>query len=287
MIGIIEKPIQALLHEDIASNEIRWMPRPKTGEYLADPFAYWNDGALQVYYEQYGYDNRKGRIVKREFRNGKWDHNSQTILEDQYHISYPYLIEYQGAIYCIPETAENDQVDLYQYDENSKKLQYVDTLLKNTGALDPTIFQHNGYWWLFCTLKDNTNSALHVYYSENISGPYSAHHNNPVKEDIKSCRSAGTPFYSDGSLYRPAQDCSQTYGKKITINKINKLTPDEFEETVEKTIEPISGSEFNLGIHTLSAAGDYTLIDAKRTAFVWDNFTFQLSRKINKLLGNS
>ncbi len=34
----------------------------------------------------------------------------------------------------------------------------------------------------------------------------------------------------DGALYRPAQDCSVTYGGAVVINRIDRLTPEEFSE---------------------------------------------------------
>ena len=123
-----------------------------------------------------------------------------------------------------------------------------------------------------------------MYYAREIFGPYTAHQANPVKTDIRSSRPAGTPFYHNGYLYRPAQDCSVTYGGSIIINKINKLSPHEFDESVVKIIEPFKDTIYNKGIHTIAYAGDYTLVDGKRFTFIYDNYKFQLRRKINKLL---
>ena len=286
-IGIIDRPIHTLLENDIKENEVKWVSPSTAGEYIADPFALQVGDKLQVYYEHYNYKNRKGKICSIEFENNEWRSSSKTILEENHHFSYPYLVEYENDIYCLPETAKNNQVDLYQYDEETNKLQFVKTLLENTSGVDPTLFHHNGYWWLFCTLLENTNSQLCVYYSENFLGPYLPHKNNPVKENIRSCRSAGTPFYDNETLYRPAQDCTESYGKSITINEIKKLSPEEFEETIKKTVGPITSSPYNLGLHTISEAGNYTLIDGKRKAFIWDNFTFQLKRKFKKILNIS
>ncbi len=43
-------------------------------------------------------------------------------------------------------------------------------------------------------------------------------------------RPAGALFTVAGQIYRPAQDCSRTYGGAIVINKIERLTPEKFVE---------------------------------------------------------
>src|SRR5213596_456309 len=55
-------------------------------------------------------------------------------------------------------------------------------------------------------------------------GPWRPHPGNPVKVDVRSSRPAGGPFLFGGNLYRPAQDCSRTYGGGITINRVTHLS---------------------------------------------------------------
>lgn len=285
-IGILERPIQSLLNDDIKPDHVKWFPAPKNGEYFADPFALKDGDSLKVYFERYSYQNRKGNISTANFSSGKWMPGINTVLEETYHASYPFLIEHENSYYCVPETAEYNQVDLYRVDIDNNMLILEKTLIQAVKARDPSMFQYNGYWWIFCTLQDGPNSKLHIYYSKDFLGPYLPHRNNPVKQDLKSSRPAGTPFYVDNALYRPAQDCSESYGKKVTINRVLKLSPDAFEEVVEKTIESIFGP-YGEGIHTISAIGDYTLIDGRHSTFIWANFTFQLNRKIKKILNIS
>lgn len=84
-----------------------------------------------------------------------------------------------------------------------------------------------------------------------------------MKIDSRSSRSAGTPFHVDGTWYRPAQDCSVTYGGAVVFNKIITLTIEQYEEQVVTTITPCKESDFPDGIHTLSSVGPYTLLDGK------------------------
>ena len=260
------------------------MPTPKSGTYYADPFAINLGNKLHVYFEHYNYKDRKGVLSQLSFEAGIWSSSKLNVLDEEFHVSYPFLFVDEGVNYCVPESAEKNQVNLYAVDAENNKLKFVKTLLNDVRARDTSLIKYEGIWWMFCTLEDGPNSKLHLYHSPDILGPYVPHKNNAVKDDLSSARSGGTPFVANGSLYRPAQDCTESYGGKISINKVLKLNLEEFEETIEKTIEPITGSAYDMGIHTLSAAGEYTLIDGRTSTFIWSNFTFQLNRKIKKVL---
>ena len=72
------------------------------------------------------------------------------------------------------------------------------------------------------------------------------------------------PFIHHGDLYRPAQDSSTSYGCALSINRVVRLTVDEFEEETVAHIQPPAGVFYRDGIHTLSAAGTMTVLDGKR-----------------------
>jgi len=88
-----------------------------------------------------------------------------------------------------------------------------------------------------------------------------------VKVDVRSSRPAGTPFTSDGTLYRPSMDNTGWYGGRVVVNRVVALTPDDFTEEVAVVIPPFPGP-FGRGIHTIAAAGQSTVIDGKRLRLV-------------------
>jgi hypothetical protein len=61
-----------------------------------------------------------------------------------------------------------------------------------------------------------------------------------------------------------AQDCSETYGGAVTLNRIIRLTPEEYEEETVTVVRPDPDGPYPAGLHTLSAFDDWTLIDGKR-----------------------
>lgn len=259
-IGVLHQPIHSLLNEGYNSH-VQWLPPPAAGQFRADPFGYWMDGQLNVLYERF--DQALGRSKIARVRP-KPDNNlkrSRTMLDMEQHLSYPFIVEEGGTIHVVPEQAALGRVDLYRLLPNNDGLEWLTTLLDEP-LIDPTVFKHEGRWWLFGTKKPLTNVELFAYHSDNLRGPFRPHLLNPIKTDIRSARPAGTPFVHDGALWRPAQDSSLTYGGRISMNRVLTLTPTAFAEETFTHIEPMIG-RWSHGLHTLSAAGEYTLVDGK------------------------
>lgn len=279
-IGIIERPIESFL-EDQTINDIKWLARRPKGGFTADPFGFWDNGRLHIYAEEFNFARNKGHLryviidkARRVLREG-------VALFKDVHLSYPYIIGHQGALYCLPEMSRSNKVVLFAIDRHTGQLMEKATLLAGVTLSDPTVFHHDGQWWLW-GVKDG--SELHVWYASDLFGPWQAHADNPVKTDIASARPAGTPFVHDGSLYRPAQDCSRTYGGRIVLNKVLALSPTEFREEIAAVIEPDPHGLYPVGIHTLAAAGDITLVDGKRWTFSLGRMARKVIRKCSRSL---
>jgi hypothetical protein len=283
-IGIIHESLVNLIDYGIPENEIHWMPLQKPTNFRADCFAYDDDDQLNIFFEDYDYKSRKGKISKVSYSEVSDFSKHSTVLEKEYHLAYPYLLNVEGKLYLIPESCENKSVDIYRIDTISGQASFHKTILNNTDAVDSTLLKFNEKWWLFCTMSsDESNTKLHLFYADTFDGNYTAHPANPVKTDIRNSRPAGKPFINSGALYRVAQDSSDTYGGKIAINKISKLNEFAFEEETVGYIGSFKNSGFDKGVHTICEAGEYTILDAKRFIFVGSAFRFQLIRKIKKM----
>jgi len=104
-----------------------------------------------------------------------------------------------------------------------------------------------------------------------------------VKVDPRSAGCAGTPFVAGGSLYRPAQDCSRSYGGAVTLNRVIRLTPHEFHEETVAVVAP--NARYPAGVHTLSSLGSITLVDGKRRAFTLRRVAWRLTSPLRLLRG--
>ena len=283
-IGIANQPIEDFLKNE-EKPEVKWMSPPKKHKYKADAFGFFSESNLKILFEDYSYKIRKGVISCVDY-NVITDSECKDdlVISKEYHLSYPFIFEFDNKVFCIPESAANNQIDLYQYDIQKSGFIFVNTLLSDVDAVDSTLFRHHERWWMFFTKKHLSDTNLYIYFSDDLFGEFFPHKNNPVKADIYSARPAGSPFYYEGNLYRPAQDCSITYGCKVVINRIETLNTSEFLEVKQKSITPYKSSRYNKGIHTLASAGNYTIVDGKRFVFLWIHFIHTLRKKINKLI---
>jgi hypothetical protein len=264
-VGIIQQPISNFLKSNNKPN-ICWLPTPDRGKFLADPFGLIRDKRIFILCEEFDYSRRKGRIVSYAQSDGKTFSEPRVAIDLPIHMSYPYLLESEGEVYCIPETLQAREISLYRADDFPYRWTKVATMVKDFAGVDPTIFEYEGQWWLTCS-RGGSWTDLFVWFASDLMGQWKPHAANPVKRDITSSRPAGTPFVYEGRLYRPAQDCLRSYGGRVVLNRIVKLTTEEFEEERVITVEP-SKEPYLDGLHTISSVGDMTLIDGKRRRFV-------------------
>lgn len=285
MTGIIYQPTEDIVNQgEIQLPEPQWLPvKLEKSQYLADPFGFIHKGHMHVICELYDYRSAKGILVSFVFDVTTMQLlRKEVALEKSYHLAFPYLFEIEGDWYCIPENSIGGNVDMYRYDLNSGKLIFEQTLVKNVQAVDPALFYHEGYWWLFFTDKTATNERLHAWYAESFRGPYRSHNNNPIKVDIRSSRPAGKPFAHQGKLLRPAQDCSLRSGWRVALNHVLLLSPTEFSETLYAVVSPSPKGQYTKGMHTFSVTAGAVIVDAKKECFIWPAFVSRLWLKLGR-----
>lgn len=267
-VGVAQSPIKAFL-EPAFQPRIEWLPPPRHGTFFADPFGVERDGRSFVLCEEFDYRRGRGVISAFEIARGRTPTQPEVVISESFHLSYPYLFEHDGDIFCVPETPTKREVAIYKALDFPSRWTRALTAIRGVAAADSTVFEHKGKWWLACSDNDEPpDERLLLWHAPTPLGPWEAHERNPVKIDRASARPAGTPFTLDGSLYRPAQDCSRTYGARVVINRVRTLEPAEFQEEPVAFVEPDASGPYPEGIHTLSAIGGLTLIDGFRTSFV-------------------
>ncbi len=249
----------------------------KSNAYLADPFLLKMPHEEIILAEEFSYKHGKGRIVA--LKSAENFAISHEVLNENTHLSFPYVFEYQGSHFLLPESYQSHAIKLYSIDYLTLKAAYRSTLLNGFAAVDPVLFPHEGRWWLLFTVKTLPSVHLYAFYADKPEGEYTPHYNNPIKTDISMSRNAGAPFREDGKLFRPVQDCSLHYGRAVNICEIVRLTPEHFEERFVKRIEPNRNGPYPHGLHTYNFNDKVTLIDGKRYHFSLSGFFHQLSLK--------
>ena len=265
-VGLVEAPIHRFLEPGFRP-EVHWVHPPGRDQYLADPFGLVQDGHLRVLCENYHRMALKGSLQAFDWPLKGDRPVLRGVLPSPTHVSYPYLFQDGGRACCVPETSAAGEVALYQAESFPDRWRKVAPLLEGFPGVDSTVFRFDGRWWLATTHREDPDRKLYLWYADNLLGPWNPHAKNPVKDDVASARPAGTPFVWEGSLYRPAQDCSKTYGGRVAVNRVDALSPDTFREEVVSYVEPDRHGPYPLGLHTLSSVGDATLLDGFRNVF--------------------
>ena len=165
------------------------------------------------------------------------------VLEEEWHLSYPLIVEHEQTFYMIPESSREAKVVPYVADDYPRGWRKDSVLL--TGKLaDPTLFASGGRWWLFVTdSNERADDTLRLFSSERLSGPYAEHPASPVVVgDISKARSAGQVVDAPEGLLRFAQDNREGYGRAVRAFAIETLTTTEYSEVEIAMTPPIAGS---------------------------------------------
>lgn len=244
---------------------VRALPNP-AGRYLGDPFAIEVGGRHFLFVEDYSYtDGRAAISVSEAGPDDAWS-PPRKVLECNYHLSYPFVFEYEGAIYMVPETGEAGRVELYRAVAFPYEWRLDRVLLAGLNATDATLhIEDDGLLWLFANVMEGhgDRGELWLFSSPSLVGEWRSHPRNPIVTDPGSARPAGRLFRRGNVLIRPSQDCSREYGEAVVLNRVDVLSPEEYHETAIGRIEPdwIPGVERT---HTYTFDSRYECFDGYR-----------------------
>ncbi|KFK24897.1 hypothetical protein AALP_AA8G039100 [Arabis alpina] len=166
-----------------------------------DTFLYVQGDTLYLFFETMNTITSQGDIgVAESIDNGATWKPLGLALDEAWHLSYPFVFNYNGEIYLMPESSELGQ--LHHSSFGAKK-----------------------------------NEQLEIWYSSTPLTPWKPHKKNPVYNGKKNvgARNGGRAFLHDGNLYRVGQDCGENYGNRLRIFKIEVLSKQVYREVEERT----------------------------------------------------
>lgn len=262
-VGLVRQPVSRFLDPGFRP-AVEWSDFCHPSRYLADPFLLSESGNIRIVCEEFDYCGERGWISQIEVSADGQLSGAEKLIDEGVHMSYPYVFDYNGNLYCCPESAPQRHVPLYGFERNTGKWVKIARLLEGVDAVDATLFEYGGHWCLMHSLASEIGAwGLHVWFAESPMGPWTPHPGNPVKIDVRGARPAGKPFVHEGVLYRPAQDCSTSYGSGLVIHRVLKLSPVAFAEEEASRIHPDPTGPFPDGVHTLNGVRGLSIIDAK------------------------
>jgi hypothetical protein len=229
---------------------------PPRHKLYADPMLFCHNEMNYIFFEDYDYN--RGVISYVTVDENLHFSEPQISLELPCHLSFPHLFQEGDQIYMTPETYALQEVGLYQAAPFPHQWKKVRTLVAGEPFADPILFKHNGYFWLFTS---TSNYLLRIYFATDLMGPFLPH---PINRAKIPGRNAGRVYVSDKQLFRPVMDCSQGYGRAISIRQITRLTPLHFTEKEIYHIDP-NWAEGLDGTHTFNSNDNLVVYDGRRT----------------------
>ena len=234
---------------------------PNTWRYwCADPHLYEHQGKTYVFAELYDRVLRQGVIGCCELTEKgptKW----KVVLKTPFHLSYPHIFTGEDGIYMIPESYVGEEVALYRAENFPAKWQRIRPIRHNFIAVDTTRIPWDGQIWLLTQTQTDDNTGCLLLMTEDGTRDWAISQNDPF------CRPAGPVFRHHGALIRPAQDCSDGYGRALRFNEILAVGEGIFQEKLVAEILPeqitSDWKHAPKGIHTYGQSEKYEIIDLK------------------------
>lgn len=240
-----------------------WRPlRPDPATFYADPFVFEEAGRAWLFAEAFPYAAGRGAIACASLspagEAGPW----RVVIEEPWHLSYPYLFRDGGAVWLVPESSAEGGLDLYRAEAFPNRWVRERRLFEGLRLVDATLFRHEGRLWLLAGAigPDGGSSwdELFAWHAPGLAGPWTPHRLSPLKSDCRSARPGGRPFVRDGRLLRPAQVCEAGYGESLAWMEVRTLTPDAFEEV---EVARWRGGEGVSGLHSADLNGPVQAVD--------------------------
>ncbi len=213
-------------------------------EFWADPFLFRYQGIKYVFFENYSYHSKKGKISCGQVEDGKLVNVHDVLIKD-YHLSFPFIFEENGEVYIMPESCENKRLEIYKATDFPTSWELCTTAFEGELVADPVFHtdEKNQKWLFINKQKDQSspmNSELHIYKIDSYElRNLQPHNQNPVIIDARIARNGGKIIRSENKFYRPSQrNVEGIYGRALNINLIKKLNMYEYEEQVVRIYYP-------------------------------------------------
>jgi hypothetical protein len=199
-------------------------------EYVADPFMVQAGDAWFMFFEVMNSLNNQGDIGCATSQDGLLWKYERIILNEPFHLSYPYVFQWEGQFYMIPESAEGGAIRLYRAEQFPYSWTFMSDLLKGAYS-DTCVFRKDGTWWMLTCSKPYQHDELRLFFADRLTGPWTEHPASPVVSgDPKKAQCGGRIIIDSGAIIRFAHDDFPTYGKKVLAFIISELSRTKYAE---------------------------------------------------------
>lgn len=249
-------------------SENEFIPVQNTEKYwYADPILFNHEEKTWLFVEAFNKEKKRGEIGVFEVNEDCSTGNYRTVVKLDCHMSYPYVFDYYGDIYMIPESGANKKVYLYKAINFPYDWKQVGVLCENKAFRDSTVYCVDNSVYMLTYERTDNNKLFHTYacYEYKIDIENCRAVLMDTYEDQKaSLRPAGFVAYEKGNIIRSSQKCNRIYGESLIFWKIS--ISDTSWKAAQK-IKQVNGSELKIRgkkavlTHTYSCTDVYETID--------------------------
>jgi hypothetical protein len=205
----------------------QWKPIPGI-KYGADPFLLKTGADLWCYYESLPNPGAKGSVsrflLKPSEISEEWVVDTQEVISESWHLSYPYCWEEEGTIYVLPESASNKIIKIYRLKGDNETFEFYSDVRINDCLLDVNLSKENDWYFLWGTRQhpiDTVGSGiLTLYKSASLRGPW-INVNPCLSWDDNFSRNAGSSRYGEANEWPGQAFSNDTYGHHINFYRLS------------------------------------------------------------------
>lgn len=234
--------------------------------FLADPFPFYFNNSHYIFMEEFSYINNKGKIVVYKV-TGKNHERMGVALEENFHLSFPFIFCEQDNIYMIPESHQARGIRLYKCRNFPLDWELQEVLLSNMEAVDTIMLKFSEIWYMMTNVRTNKYSDfstnLEIFSSKTLLNGTWKKIKNTSASKLYNLRNGGLIIDKD-KIYRISQNNKfNHYGYSININLINDLGSSSYNEQHKAKLIPNFDKE-SIGIHSLNYSHSLLVFDSMK-----------------------
>ena len=263
-----------LLSDDGKARAFRCVKTPR-GYWCADPLLFEWDGEIYLFCEMYNKTINRGCIGVAKYNSEKGlFHEILPIIMEPFHMSFPYIFQYNGDAYMIPETSETSKIRFYKIGNTPYEWHYVGSIFTEGKCCDSVTIEVDGNLWIICTEQDSSNPLCNKVIIYNI---FEIEDGGEIRAELiyqsgtfkHNARNGGPVLHIGENHYRVIQrDDEGLYGSGLIFREISVAHGKYQEKSDWKSIGSndvkLNVSQFRneiKGVHTYSRCKNIEVVD--------------------------
>ena len=212
--------------------------------FVADPFMLHVQQTWYMFFEVMPQQGERGEIGLATSADGvQWQYQ-HIVLREPFHLSYPYVFEWEGAYYMVPESYQAEAVRLYRAARFPDQWSCVATLLRGPYFADTSVWRYADRWWCFTEASpDFSHDVLRLFFAADLQEPWREHPRSPLLErNPHTARPAGRVVVHNERVLRFTQDCAPVYGALVRAFEVTRLSTTHYAERPVSAVPVSQGS---------------------------------------------